>query len=62
MLIKIIHILHHSPSWTSTNIEDDLFDGWQVRTAKAIQNLKINNCQIECWLPEKSYKKELIIE
>ncbi|MEO0083192.1 MAG: glycosyltransferase family 4 protein [candidate division WOR-3 bacterium] len=62
MSIKIIHILHHSPSWTSTNLEDDIFDGWHVRTAKAIQKLKINNCQIECWLPEKTYKKTLRIE
>jgi glycosyltransferase involved in cell wall biosynthesis len=56
--LKIIQILHHSPSWTSTNVENDIFDGWHVRTAKAIQKLSMKNCQIECWLPEKTYRKE----
>jgi glycosyltransferase involved in cell wall biosynthesis len=56
--IKIIQILHHSPSWVSANLDDDIFDGWHVRTAKALQNLHIKNCQIECWLPEKSKHKE----
>jgi len=62
MAIKIIHILHHSPSWITRNIEEDIFDGWHVRTAKAIQDLAIKNCKIECWLPEKTKFKERQIE
>jgi glycosyltransferase involved in cell wall biosynthesis len=56
--LKIIHILHHSPSWTSKNLDEDIFDGWHVRTAKAIQRLGIKDCKIECWLPEKIYPKQ----
>lgn len=62
MAIKIIHILHHSPSWITRNIEEDIFDGWHVRTAKAIQDLAIKDCKIECWLPEKTKSKERQIE
>ena len=58
MSLKIIQILHHSPSWKSANLEDDIFDGWHVRTAKAIQQLGIKNCKIECWLPERTYSQE----
>ncbi len=55
--LKIIQILHHSPSYTSSNLDNDILDGWHVRTAKAIQKLSVKNCQIECWLPEKTCKK-----
>jgi len=56
--LKIIQILHHSSSWKSKNIEDDIFDGWHVRTARAIQQLGIKSCKIECWLPERTYSQE----
>ena len=55
MSIKIIQILNHSASWKSGNFEDDIFDGWHVRTAKAIQKSGIKDTQIECWMPEKTY-------
>lgn len=58
MSIKIIHILHHSPSYTSTKLDDDIFNGWHAQTASVIQNLRIRNCQIECWLPEKTYNQQ----
>ena len=62
MSLKIIQILHHSPSWTSKNLSDDIFDGWHVRTAKAMLKLGIKNCYIECWVPEKTKSKEEYIE
>jgi len=52
--MKIIQILTHSPSWISKNIEDDIYDGWQVRTAKAIQKLT-NEFELECYVPEKQF-------
>lgn len=54
--------MHHSPSWTTKNLDEDIFDGWHVRTAKAIQRLGLKDCQIECWLPEKTYQNEWQIE
>lgn len=62
MRIKIIQILNHSASWKSNNLEDDIFDGWHVRTAKAIQKSRIKDTQIECWIPEKTYSRETQIE
>ncbi|MEO0075641.1 MAG: glycosyltransferase family 4 protein, partial [candidate division WOR-3 bacterium] len=63
MTIKIIHILHHSPYWTSRKEEvEDILDGWHVRTAKAIQKLNINSCNIECWLPNKKQSKIISFE
>jgi glycosyltransferase involved in cell wall biosynthesis len=55
---KIIQILHHSPSWTSQNLREDIYHGWHVQTARAIQKLEIKDCQIECWLPEKTCHKQ----
>ncbi|MBS4015013.1 MAG: glycosyltransferase family 4 protein [Candidatus Latescibacteria bacterium] len=57
---KIIQILHHSPSWTSQNLEEDIYNGWHIQTAKAIQKLGIKNCRIECWLPEKTCHKQYL--
>jgi glycosyltransferase involved in cell wall biosynthesis len=56
--MKILQILTHSPSWITKNIEEDIYDGWQVRTAKAIQKIT-NEYELECWLPEKTCKKTI---
>lgn len=58
-MAKIIHILHHSPSWTAQDLSDDIFNGWHVQTARAIQKLNIKDCSIECWLPEKTCPKQV---
>lgn len=62
MALKIIQILHHSPSWTSQDLSDDIYNGWHVQVAKAISKLNFTNCQIECWLPEKTSHKEFTIK
>ncbi|MEO0092874.1 MAG: glycosyltransferase family 4 protein [candidate division WOR-3 bacterium] len=51
--MKIIQILTHSPSWVTKNIEEDIYDGWHVRTAKAIKKIS-NNFDFVCILPEKN--------
>jgi glycosyltransferase involved in cell wall biosynthesis len=60
--IKIIQILNHSASWKTNDLDEDIFDGWHVRTAKSIQQIQIKNCKIECWLPEKTYSQQRQIE
>jgi glycosyltransferase involved in cell wall biosynthesis len=52
--MKIIQILTHSPSWISKNIEDDIYDGWQTRTARAIQR-QTDEFELECYVPEKQF-------
>jgi glycosyltransferase involved in cell wall biosynthesis len=56
--IKIIHILHHSPSWTSKNIEEDIFDGWHAQTARALEKEVSFEAIFECWVPEKTIYQE----
>lgn len=54
--MKIIQILTHSPSSVTKNIEEDIYDGWHARTAKAIQKVS-DEFQFECFLPEKTLRK-----
>jgi glycosyltransferase involved in cell wall biosynthesis len=54
--MKVIQILAHSPSWITKNIEEDIYDGWHVRTTKAIQKLT-DEFELECFLPEKTFRK-----
>ncbi len=56
--MKILQILTHSPSWITKNIDEDIYDGWHVRTAKAIQKIT-NEFEMECWLPEKTFKETI---
>ncbi|MCS7258141.1 MAG: glycosyltransferase family 4 protein [candidate division WOR-3 bacterium] len=57
--IKIIHILHHSPSWTSKFVIDDVFDGWHVRTVKALQKEINFDCELEIWTLEKQLSRQI---
>ncbi len=61
-MVKIIQILHCSPSWVSQNLGENIFDGWQTRTAKALQRLNMANCLIECWVVEKQYRKPVVFQ
>lgn len=54
--MKIIQILTHSPSWISKKIEEDIYDGWHVQTARAIRKTT-KEFQFECILPEKTLPK-----
>ncbi|MEO0132549.1 MAG: glycosyltransferase family 4 protein [candidate division WOR-3 bacterium] len=57
--IKIIHILHHSPSWTSKFVIEDIFDGWHTRTVKALRKEAKFDYQFEVWTPERHISKEI---
>ncbi|MCX7786012.1 MAG: glycosyltransferase family 4 protein [candidate division WOR-3 bacterium] len=61
-MIKVIQMLHCSPSWVSANLDENIFDGWQTRTAKALQRLNISQLQIESWIIEKRYRKSVVFE
>jgi glycosyltransferase involved in cell wall biosynthesis len=56
--IKVIQILTHSPSWVTRNIEEDIYDGWQVRTAKAIKKIS-DEFDFFCILPEKNISQTI---
>lgn len=54
--LKIINILTHSSSWVTKNIEEDIYDGWQVRTAKAVKKI-YEDFDFLCVLPEKNVRR-----
>lgn len=59
--MRIFQILTHSSSWVTKNIEEDIYDGWQVRTAKAIRKIA-PELQFECILPEKNLTQTMVEE
>lgn len=58
---KVIHVLHHSLSYVSSDYKKFIYDGWPGRVCKNILK-ESNRYKLECYFPEKSMKKTKIIK
>lgn len=55
--IKVIQVNSSSSSLSTKHYEKDIFNGWYAQVAYQLKKAK-KDLEIECWTPEKEYKKE----